>query len=331
MHAESMKDLIKNFPVQLKEALDIASRAELTESPNEIRNVIINGMGGSGIGGNITIEAIASEIRIPVMVNKDYTLPHYVNKNTLVIISSYSGETEETVKAFEEARDKDAKIVCITSGGKIADIATKKNIDLILLPTGFPPRAAIGYSVTQLLHILNYYYIISSAYKKEMTAAIELLEQEQHSIMEDARETALALAGKIPVLYSNSKMESVALRFRQQLNENSKVLGWYNVFPELNHNEFEAWKHKNDSLALVIFRNENDYARTIKRIDISKEIFKKYTSTIKEVFSKGSSMLERMLYHIHWGDWVSFYLAENSHTDIMDISSINYLKNSLNR
>lgn len=324
-----MKDLIEGFTRQLREALEISEKAELSAPVNEIRNVIINGMGGSGIGGNVALEAIAPEVRIPVTVNKDYALPHYVNKHTLVIISSYSGDTEETITAFEEANEKGAKVVCITSGGEIASIAQRKNIDHIILPGGLPPRAAVGYSLAQLLHILNFHYIISAAYKKEMSDAIELLNSEKDKIMDDAKETASMLSGKLPILYSTAKMESVALRFRQQLNENSKMLAWHNVFPEMNHNELEAWKKKNQELAVIIFRNETDHARTARRIDVSKKIFEQYTPNIREIHSKGNSLLARMLYLIHWGDWVSYFIAGLDRTDIMDISAINYLKKEL--
>jgi glucose/mannose-6-phosphate isomerase len=323
-----MKELITGFTEQLMEALKISERAELTAAQNEIRNVVISGMGGSGIGGNITIEAVAPELRIPVIVNKDYALPHYVNKHTLVVISSYSGDTEETINAMEEAMEKDAKIVCITSGGSIGDKAARKDIDHIIVPKGMPPRAAMGYSITQLLHILNFYYIISAAYKKEMLDAIALLDAEEDSIVNSARETAKVISGKLPVIYSTSKMEAVALRFRQQINENAKMLGWSNIFPEMNHNELEGWKQKGN-FAVVVFRNENDYPRTAKRIDVSLELVNKYTQDIVEIYSKGNSLLERMLYLIHWGDWVSYFIAELNGTDIMDISAINHLKSAL--
>ncbi|MDB5226491.1 MAG: Bifunctional phosphoglucose/phosphomannose isomerase [Bacteroidota bacterium] len=326
-----MKELIADFTKQLKQALDIAKQSTLRNSTDEITNAVISGMGGSGIGGNITIEAVAAELRIPIVVNKDYVLPNYVNKHSLVIISSYSGDTEETVQSLEEALEKGAKIVCITSGGKIAETANKKNIDLILVPPGMPPRAALAYSVTQLLHILNFFFIIPGTFRKDIEAAIKLIDAEQKDIMKNAKETADVISDKLPVLYSTAKMESVALRFRQQLNENSKLLGWYNVFPEMNHNELEGWKNKNKDIAVIIFRNENDPARTAKRIDVSKEIIKKYTPHIIETYSKGNSVLEKMFYLIHWGDWVSYFVAEKNGTDMMDIRAINYLKSELSK
>jgi glucose/mannose-6-phosphate isomerase len=324
-----MKELIAEFTQQLKEALDITIRAELSEANNEIKNVVISGMGGSGIAGSIALEAIAQEIRIPVIVNKDYALPYYVNRHSLVVITSYSGDTEETIKAMEEAMERDAKIVCISTGGKISDKARKKDIDLIEIPDGMPPRAAIGYSIIQLLYVLNFFYIISCAYKKETQAAIKLLDAEEKNIRIDAKTTARTLIGKTPILYSVARMESVALRLRQQLNENAKILAWHNVFPELDHNELEGWKKDHQDIAVIIFRNKDDLPLLSKRIDISKDIIKEYTFSIKEIYSKGDTLLEKMLYLIHWSDWLSFFLAEFNETDTMYTQSINYLKSEL--
>lgn len=324
-----MKELIVNFTKQLKEAVQIADHVDLSPASHEIANVVISGMGGSGIGGNMASEIAAPEATIPIIINKDYFLPHFVSHNTLVIISSYSGDTEETIMALEEAFRRDAHIVCITSGGKIKQLAEKKNLDLILIPSGLPPRAAVGYSLVQLLHILSFHGIISKLYTKDIKKAIDLLDAEEGHIVRDAKETAAELEGKGLVIYSTAGMESVALRFRQQVNENSKLLCWNNTFPELNHNELQGWREKNNKLAVVIFRNETDYLRTSKRIDISEEIISHYDASIKQVYSKGNSILERILYLVHWGDWVSYYLAERKGIDTMDIKVITYLKSEL--
>jgi glucose/mannose-6-phosphate isomerase len=324
-----MKKLISNFTNQLKHALEITQCTELTPFKKEIKNIIISGMGGSGIGGNIVSEAVASKVTIPIIVNKDYALPNFVGKNTLVIISSYSGDTEETVKALNEAITLESKIVCISSGGKISEIATKKNIDLILIPKGMPPRAAIAYSIVQLLHILNFYTIISYSFKNNLLAAIELIDAEENNMIRDAKETAKLLSDKLPVIYGIAGMESVAIRFRQQLNENAKMLCWHNVFPELNHNELQGWSEDNSNIAVIILRNHNDAPRTSKRIEISSDIIRHHDVTVREVYSKGNTPLERILYLIHWGDWVSYFIAELKNIDPMDIRTITYLKSEL--
>jgi glucose/mannose-6-phosphate isomerase len=324
-----MKHLISNFTKQLKSALELSNRLQLTDFKTELRNVVICGMGGSGISGNIVAEAVASEIKIPIIVNKDYFLPNYINSKSLVIISSYSGDTEETLLALNEAIEKEAKIVCITSGGKLADIASRKKLDTILIPKGMPPRAAISYGIVQILNILNINYIISSDYKNKINAAIKLLDNEEDNIIKDAKETAYLISGKYPIIYSSAKTESVALRLKQQLNENSKILCSHNVFPELNHNELQGWKEKNKNIAVIILRDKNEYNRTAKRINISSEIIGLYDATIKEIYAKGNSILEKMLYLIHWGDWLSVCLAEIKGIDTLDISVITYLKSEL--
>lgn len=324
-----MKKLISNFTNQLKHALEITQYTELSLFKKEIKNVVICGMGGSGIGGNIVSEAIASKVTIPIIVNKDYSLPNFTGKHSLVIISSYSGDTEETVKAFEEAIERDSKIVCISTGGKIAEIAKQKKIDLIIIPKGMPPRAAIAYSVVQLLHILNFHAIISYSFKNNLLAAIELLDAEENNIIRDAKETAKLISDKLPIIYGVAGMESVALRFRNQLNENAKMLCWHNVFPELNHNELQGWTENERDIAVIVLRNDNDTFRTAKRIDITSEIIRHHDVTLKEVYSKGNTPLERILYLIHWGDWVSYYIAEIKEIDPMDIQTITYLKKEL--
>lgn len=324
-----MKRLIAEFTKQIKHAIQISEFESLTPVGKEIKNVVICGMGGSGIGGNIVSEAMATELDIPVVVNKDYHVPNFVGVNTLVIISSYSGDTEETVKAMHDAMNKGSKIVCITSGGEIGNIAMQKSIDLILIPKGIPPRAAIAYSIIQILHILAFYSIISPLYKKQLQAAIKLIDEDERNIVRDAKETASLLSGKLPVLYSISGMESVAIRLCQQLNENSKSLCWHNVFPELNHNELQGWRERNSNMVVIMFRNYTDYMRTAKRIDISSEIISHHDCIVKEVYSKGNSPLEQILYLIHWGDWVSYFLAEMKGVDTMDIRVITHLKSEL--
>lgn len=328
---KKMKKLISNFTKQLSHSLEISNNSWLTPTNRKIKSVVITGMGGSGIGGDIVSEAIASEIKIPIIINKDYSIPNFVDKNTLVIVSSYSGNTEETVHAMKQAILKGAQIVCITSGGQVEEIATKKDFDIILIPKGMPPRSAIAYSLVQLLYTLNFYSIISSNYKINILQAIKSIDTEEQNIITEAKEAANFLFNKLPIIYCVANIKSVATRLCQQLNENSKTLCWYNVFPELNHNELQGWDQKNDAFALIILRNETDYPRTAKRIDISTEIIDDLDASIKEVYSKGNSPLERMLYLIHWGDWVSYYLAELKEVDSMDIRVISYLKWELSK
>ncbi len=334
-----MKQLVQNFPNQLKEALEIGAKSEirnpkppsasLAESGSEIRNAIITGLGGSGIGGTILSEIVANECSVPIVVNKDYFLPSFVNQHSLVIVSSYSGNTEETVQAMEAALKAQAKIVCITSGGKIAELAKKNNCDMISIPGGMPPRSCLGYSLTQLFFILNKLRLIDDSFKSEMKRAIDLIVNEESFIKKEAAAIADFLYKKIPVIYAVDGYNGVATRFRQQVNENSKMLCWHHVLPEMNHNELVGWAGGSEAFAVIILRNKSDFSRTQARIEISKEVFSKHTRHVREIWSKGNSQLEKSIFFIHLTDWASCFLADKNGVDSIEIDIINHLKSSL--
>jgi glucose/mannose-6-phosphate isomerase len=324
-----MKELIATFTKQLTEGIAIGEKAIFTQPKNEIRNVIITGLGGSGIGGSIITQVTEKEIKVPVLVNKDYFLPNYVNENTLVIVSSYSGNTEETVQCFESAMQKNAKICCVTAGGKVLDLAKSKNIDCIVIPGGRPPRSAIAYSFTQLFYVLHGYKLISDAFKAELKKSVALIDHEEEHVMSEAYYLAEKLHKKIPVIYSAANYEGVAVRFRQQINENSKMVCWHHALPEMNHNELVGWTIPNKKLAVVFFRNEDDYSRIQSRMNLTKQVIAKYTPYVFEVFSKGASQIEKTFYLIHFGDWVSWYLSEIRDIDATEVKVIDYLKGEL--
>lgn len=322
-----MKNLVENFPRQLEEAIQIAEKAVLSPKQN-IRNVLITGLGGSGISGTILNELVSGECPVPISINKDYFLPDFVNSNSLVIISSYSGNTEETISAMKQAIDKKAQIVCVTSGGQIHEMAKQHQLDCILIPGGNPPRSCIGYSLVQLLKIFQFNQLVQTDFLKLTASAVQLLNQKNEHIKTEAMEVAKALFNKIPVIYSLG-IEGVSVRFRQQINENSKMLCWHHVFPEMNHNELVGWTTKNDSLSVVAFRTSFDYERTIKRYEVCKPLFEKYSSGVIEIFAKGKSKLEQFLYLVHIGDWISCYLADLKNIDAVEVNVITNLKNEL--
>ena len=326
-----MKTLVENFPAQLREALQIGEDAQLNGPKQESKNVLITGLGGSGIGGTIAAEFLFNESKIPIIVNKDYFLPAFVNEDTLVIVCSYSGNTEETIQAFESAIKKNAMIACITSGGKLAEIAIAKNYDRIIIPGGMPPRSCLGYSLVQLFYVLNKYGIAGNSFKKNFANAISLLENEKNIILDEAQKLADYFTGKIPVIYAVEGYNGVATRFRQQINENSKMLCWHNILPEMNHNELVGWASKNDNLAVLILRNNTDYSRSQARLEISSEVFKKYTPHVRELWSKGESHIEKALYLIHLTDYISVFIAEKRKIDAMEVNIINHLKGELSK
>lgn len=324
-----MKQLISGFSNQLTEAISIGENFKLRNPEFKPQNVLISGLGGSGIGGTIVSQLVSGEAKIPVTVSKDYFIPAFVSEKTLAIICSYSGNTEETLNAMKLAHEKKAVIVCVSSGGEVIALAKKHSLDFIEIPPGFPPRAAFAYSFTQLFFILSAFGIISGKFKTEIKSAVSLLEEEEENSRKEAKSIAEKLLGKIPVIYSDAAFEGVAVRFRQQINENSKMLCWHHAIPEMNHNELVGWTEKNEKLAVVMLRNSSDYSRTRKRMEINKEIISKYTSTLVEIHSRGSSKIENTLYLVHLCDWISQFLAELKNIDPTEVKVIDFLKGEL--
>jgi glucose/mannose-6-phosphate isomerase len=326
-----MKKLVAGFSEQLKEAIEIGKNAKQTKSEKKIQEVLICGLGGSGIGGSIVTELVASECRVPVLVSKGYFIPAFVSESTLVIISSYSGNTEETLLCFEQALKKKAKIVCISSGGKVSEMAHTQHLDLITVPGGMPPRSCLGYSLTQLLFVLSFHQLIGNTFLADLEAAIRLIDSEEQAIQKQAAVISEKLMGKLPVIYCTTYFEGIAIRFRQQLNENSKVLCWHQVIPEMNHNELVGWREKNESIAVLLFRDQDEFERNNARIEINKNVISQYTSNITEIWSKGKSIIEKSIYFIHLGDWISVDLAERRGYDANEINVINQLKSHLSK
>ena len=324
-----MNDYIDDFSIHLREAIEIANNTSLTSCTKEIRNVLICGLGGSGIGGTIVSDIISPKVNIPIAATKDYSIPNFVNEHTLVIANSYSGNTEETLYALEKCQAKGAEIAVITSGGKLKTIAEENNYNKIIIPGNQPPRAMFGYAFTELFFILNHYGIIDDSFKSDFTKAIELLDTEKSDIQEQAMSLAKKMYKQTPVIYVANGFEGVAVRFRQQINENSKMLCWHHVVPEMNHNELLGWRTNVNDLAVVYFRNKSDYDRNQIRMDINKKVIAKFTENITEIWSKGDSLIENSLYHINLGDWVSWYLSEMNNVDAIEIDVIDFLKGEL--
>jgi glucose/mannose-6-phosphate isomerase len=324
-----MKQLVMDFPLQLQEALIIGKNHKFLTPLANFDNVVVTGLGGSGIGASIVQNYVFDKLKIPFVVNKDYFLPAFVGKRTLVLVCSYSGNTEETVMALQEAKRRRATILCITSGGKIAEYAGAKKLDCILVPAGMPPRACLGYSLIQILRVLHHFNLIGNSYEREIKGSIKQLKAAGGDIQKKAMAIARKVHGKLPIVYSSSMIEGVAIRFRQQLNENSKVLSWSGAVPEMNHNELVGWRDDASDKAVIVLRNEDDYKRVQARIEIGKKIFRKYGPTQIDIFSEGKTYWEKIFYLIHLTDWVSVYLAELRGMDATEVKVIDFLKKSL--
>lgn len=322
--------MISRFPEQLEEALQLAEYATFTKHHAAIRTVLICGLGGSGIGGNFVQNLVGAECKAPILVNKGYEAPNWVNKHSLVICSSYSGNTEETLQVFDQLANSGAKLVCVTSGGKLLERAKKQGFDYVQAPGGWSsPRACLGYSIVAQLAVLRGAKLIKGRIFRQIAAARKLLVKDQADIQKRALKLAGFLVGKTPVLYCADHIEAVAIRWRQQINENAKMLCWHHVVPEMNHNELVGWRLNRPDLAVVWLRNRNDNPRTALRMNFNKEIIEHFAQTSIEVYSKGKSPAEQLLYLVHLGDWTSFYLAQARGVDPVEIKVIDFLKAEL--
>ncbi len=326
-----MKNLIANFPQHISEAVATLKATQFKPNSQPILNVVITGLGGSGIGGTIVAELAAPHCNVPICVNKNYSLPGFVNQNTLLIACSYSGNTEETLTATKLAISKGAQVACISSGGELQQIATEKGFNILSMTGGNPPRSMFAYSFAYLCYILDFYNVASFNVIDNLESAVQLLSSECDSLKQEAEVLAKKLTDKTAILYAVSGGVGVASRWRQQLNENAKMLAWEAEIPEMNHNELVGWEGGNSSFAALYLRHHTDFDRNQKRIEINKNIISEKTDTVLEVWSKGESAIERSLYLIHLGDWVSYYLSEINAVDIMDIKSIDLLKAELSK
>jgi len=324
-----MKELIQNFPQQLEEALQIAQSYKFKNPATPVDNILLTGLGGSGIGGSIVQNYVADKLKIPFTVNKDYALPKFVGSNTLVIVCSYSGNTEETLESMKQAIKAKAQVVCITSGGEVGAISETRGLDCILVPGGLPPRACIGYSIVQILTVLRRFKLLSQKVDGDIHASLELLKEQTKDIQKKAKAIAQKLNGKLPVIYAAANYEGLAVRVRQQFNENGKILCWHNAIPEMNHNELVGWRQKDENKVVLLLRNEDDYSRTQTRMEINKKVIKKYTPNIIELYSKGVSYWEHVFYFIHLTDWVSVFIADLNGNDATEVEVINELKGAL--
>jgi len=328
-----MKKLIEGFADQLRLAIEIGLKSSFKNDNAEIRNIVIMGMGGSGTGADIVAGLNKDNLKIPLEVVKSYTLPKYVDKYTLFIASSYSGNTEETCICLKNAIDKGANICIISGGGEIKRIAEEQNLNCISIPGDANcPRASVGLSFVSLLFVLYKYELIADGFIDEIESAAKLLEREQADIILKSQKIAKILKSKSPIIYSDDTFQPIALRFQQQINENSKQLAHINVFPEMNHNELVGWSAPVDMFSnrcLIYVQNHTAHDSIKKRMEICREIFKEKCENIIDIESKGSSLLEGYVYLIHFADWISYYLALENDVDPFPVEKIDYLKSRL--
>jgi glucose/mannose-6-phosphate isomerase len=326
-----MRQLITDLPEQLQLAFANARDARLKGSSAPIRNAVIIGMGGSGIGGTIVSRLIASECPIPILSVKDYDLPSFVDDGTLAIVCSYSGNTEETYMAMEEALGRGAQVACISSGGKIGSLAVDRGLDWIEIPGGNPPRSQFGYSAISLFRLLSAYGLIKQERFDRLEHIGSFLQSQQENAISRSKALTEKLANRIIILYAADNHAGVAVRWRQQINENAKRLCWHHVYPEMNHNELVGWDGGDERFGVILLRSTDDHERSSIRMNITEELFLKRGALVENVVAQGNTPEERCFDLIQLGDWLSLHLAEYYGVDPVAIPSIDYLKSELSK
>lgn len=337
---ENMLDLLVSFPSQCEDALFIGEGTALkARYKKRYLNIVFTGLGGSAIGGDIVKEYLAEEINMPICINRSYKMPHFVGKDSLVFAVSYSGNTEETLSAYAEAKKKNANIVVITSGGKMKALALENDDMLVVPPKGYPPRCALGYSFIPAVVILSKLAAVKDK-KEEIKNASRFLAGLQKRILAPnikgkiniSKQLAEKIHQKFPVIYTSDRLASIATRWRGEFSENAKTLSSSHVFPEMNHNEIVGWKNPAillKNFVAIILRDKQDLPRIKKRMDITASILKKARFRVIEVESEGKAHLERMLSLVYIGDFASFYLSILNREDPTPVERIAYLKKQL--
>jgi len=336
-----MLGLVENLPQQCEKAVENIENFKM--GPDCLKgkpsNIIISGLGGSAIGGDFIRTCFLNEIKIPIVVNRYYHLPKFVRKRSLVIAVSYSGNTEETLSAYNEAKERKAKIVCLTSGGKMGENCKSDNIPFLSIPRGFPPRASLGYQTLGLIGIFVKLGLVKDK-SAEIKESIEVLKSLCNEMKRDvpiekniAKKLAVKLQDKIPVIYANQDLTDVAaLRWKDQFNENSKSLAFNNVFPELNHNEIVGWEFPSTLLkkfVVIMIRDKKENPQVKKRFEITGNLLGGLASEIVEVWTKGKSIMARLYSSILIGDFISVYLALLNGIDPTPVKRIEELKKQL--
>jgi glucose/mannose-6-phosphate isomerase len=304
-------------------------------------NIVVSGLGGSAIGGDLLKDWARGHLKISVEVSREYNLPKYAGKKTLAIINSYSGETEETLSSFLDALERECMVFCISSGGALIKFARMHKVPHLQVPSGMPPRAALPYMLVALL-ILMEKIGLAKGVVDELNEAALLLEKVAkengpETPLRDnfAKTVASHIGDSAPVIYGFGVFRSVAQRFKQQFNENSKSAAKWEFFPELDHNEIVGWEGRGEQcrfFSVIFIRDlENEPVEICSRIDVTEQIMEKAGLITFELRAQGNSTLARMVSAIVVGDFISVYLAVLRGVDPTPVKTINVLKSTLQK
>lgn len=334
---KEMYRLTCEFPDQVARAAEVANAASLPNWSAKPDNVLLTGLGGSASGGDFTRALFEAFGSVPFAVNRDYDLPSYVGPGSLVFATSYSGNTEETLSAYDQAKKKGASIFVVTSGGKLADLARQDGFPLIVIPGGQPPRTALGFMLIPVIVACGKMGLIPeqdiAGLVAHLKAVVARYSIEVPFESNPTKQLAANLQGAVSTIYGVGSWPSiVAYRWRCQINENSKNMTFHHAFPELNHNEILGWvKSEGQGVqkwASIILSDGTESAKMKKRVEVTEDLIRAKTE-IHHVRADGNDLLQKMLGLALYGDFVSLYLAALNEVDPENIDSINILKTAL--
>jgi glucose/mannose-6-phosphate isomerase len=317
-----MYNKIKDFPKQISDTIDNTNSLSIN---SDYDKVVIVGMGGSAIAGLIVKDLLP---QINIVIERNYIPNTSINQNTLVIVSSYSGNTEETLSYYHSAKELTNNIFGITAGGKLLEALKDDNKNYYILPEGYPPRSATGYTLTVLVRLLDSSLLegISVGLLQNYSDQLSLEESTAHVL-------AKKIYSTIPIVVTEESLTSISFRLKSQLNENSKMLSYNITLPEMNHNEIVGWQGKEiDKNALSLVWIDIRYNKNIKRMNITNNILKNRVASNNHIdvpSEIASHRLASCLYLVNYVDWLSYWCAYSHNVDIMNIDNIDTLKKSM--
>ncbi|MFT5232285.1 MAG: glucose/mannose-6-phosphate isomerase [Candidatus Krumholzibacteriia bacterium] len=342
-----MYQLIDNLPEQLMASGQLAGLETVKPAKATVKRIVLCGMGGSAIAGDL-VQPLIQRGNISLTVWRDYSLPHWVCSDDLILCCSYSGNTEESLSAARLAGERGCDRVAITSGGQLAELAASDHFPCITLPGGLPPRASLGYGLGALLRVLTRLGVSPEA-ESEIVPIVEHLRAHNALRQKPMRDDdppqddgegnispgllAVALTGRVPVLYTaGHETHAVGVRWKAQLNENSKVPTCVAAFPELDHNDLVGWcldKPLREKFVLIFLRGKDDNERVARRVEITRELLENEFAEIHEIRATGATPLERVMSLVQYGDYLSCHLARLNGVDPVPVDRITKLKNAL--
>lgn len=334
---KGMYALTVDFPGQCRKALDIAQAAPLPAGRPKPDSVVLTGLGGSAAGGDFAKALMDAHGSVPFQVNRDYSLPSWVGPGTLVIAASYSGNTEETLAAYADAKRKGSPVVVVTSGGALAESAQADGFPLVRIPGGQPPRTALGYLCLPVVHTLERFGLLPA---QDYGSLLALLDEcvsrwrvEVAATDNPAKRLAKRLHGRLAVLYGLGAWQgAVASRWKGQINENAKAMTFFHTYPELCHNEVLGWVKADAqgvaSWMTVVLEDGTESAKMRKRAEVVERLTGNVSETVRAQ-ALGETLIEKAMSLTLLGDFVSLYMAALNDVDPENIDSINVLKAEL--